>query len=155
MLAHNINGKHLASCSDLLLGAQILERWAEARDPLLPKTTTTGRLNIICSQSTGNLFSSQMMKGSCTLTTQSATVESNEAEEDSGTNAEEEEKAKSSAEEDGGTSSEVGGVDQSVRYIVNFTNVVELHQRKKQNCLRCSSSDHLMKDCQKDLSKTT
>ena len=81
-------------------------------------------------------------------------MESNKAEEDSGVKAEEQEETESSAGEDAGTSSRVGGADQSVGYIVHFGNAVKLYQRKNQNCFRCSSPD-LLKDCPKDLSKTT
>ena len=142
MLAHKVDGEHLAGYSDLLLAVQKLERQAEARDPLLPKTTTTGGLNLTCSQTPGNLFPSQKLKGSCTFTW-SSTVESNEVKEDLGMKQKGEEEAKSSAEEDTETSSRVGGVDQ------------ELYLRKNQNCFRCGSPDHLLKDCLKDLSKTT
>ena len=48
-----------------------------------------------------------------------------------------------------------GGADQSVGYIIHFANAVELYQKKNQNCFGCSSHDHLIKDCLKDLSKTT
>ena len=89
-----------------------------------------------------------------TFTIQSTTVESNEAEEDSGKKAEEEYEAESSAGEDAGTLIGVGGVDQSVGYIVHFAKLVTLYQRKNQNCFRCGSPDHLMKDCPKGLSKT-
>ena len=54
-------------------------------------------------------------------------MESNEAAEDSGMNAEEEEEAKSLAGENPGASSGVGGTDQSVGYIVHFANAVELY----------------------------
>ena len=37
ILAHKVDGKHPASHPDLHLAVQKLERWAEARDPLLPK----------------------------------------------------------------------------------------------------------------------
>ena len=84
MLAHKVDGEHLAGYSDLLLAAQNLERWAEARDPLLSRTTAADRSNITCSQTLGNLFPSQKLKGNCTFTVQSASVENNEAEEDSG-----------------------------------------------------------------------
>ena len=97
----------------------------KARDSLLAKTTTTGGLNVTYSQISGNLFPSQKLKGSHTFIAQPTSVESNEAEEDSGMKAEEEEGAKSSAEEDTGTSSRVGGVDQLVGYIVHFANVVK------------------------------
>ena len=90
MLAHEVD-EHPAGYCDLLLAAQRLERWAETRDPLLPKTITTGGTNITCSQTSRNLFPSCKLKGSHTFTAQWATVECNEAAEDSGTKAEEEE----------------------------------------------------------------
>ena len=46
MLAHKVDGKHPTSYSDLLFAARKLERWPEARYPLLPKTTTTGGSNV-------------------------------------------------------------------------------------------------------------
>ena len=58
-------------------------------------------------------------------------MESNEAAEDLGVKAEEEEEAKSLAGEDPETLSGVGGADQSVGYIVHFANTIELYQRKK------------------------
>ena len=128
MLAHKVDGEHLTRYSDLLLAAKELARWEEVRDPLLLKITTTGGLNVI--QTSGNLFLSWKLKGSHTFTAQSATVESNKAEEDSCVKEEEEEEAKSSAGEDAETSSGVGGVDQSVGYIVHFANVIKLYQRK-------------------------
>ena len=51
MLAHKDDGEHPTCYSDLLLAAQKLERWAEATDPLLLKTTTIGGLNITHFQS--------------------------------------------------------------------------------------------------------
>ena len=36
-----------------------------------------------------------------------------------------------------------------------FANAVKLYQRKNQNSFRCGNHDHLVKDCLKDLSKTT
>ena len=131
MLTYKVDGEHPASYSDMLLAAQKLKRLAEARDPLLPKTTTTGELNITHSQTPGNSFPSQKLKGNHTFTTQSATVKSNKAEEDSGMKPEGEEDAKSSAEEDTEILSGVGGADQSVGYIVCFANMVKLYQRKK------------------------
>ena len=65
-----------------------------------------------------------------------------------------EEEATSSVREDVETSSRVGGADQYVGYIVHFAIVVELYQKKNQNCFRCSRPVHLMRDCPKDLSKT-
>ena len=57
------------------------------------------------------MFPSQKLKGSHTFTAQYTIMESNEAEEDSGTKAEEEEEAESSVGEYKGTSSGVGGAD--------------------------------------------
>ena len=37
MLAHAVDGEYPSSYSDLLLATWKLERWAEAREPLLPK----------------------------------------------------------------------------------------------------------------------
>ena len=68
MLAHKVDGKHPASYSDLLLAAWKLERQAEARDPLLPKTTTTGGSNVTQPQTSGNLFPSRKLKGNHTFT---------------------------------------------------------------------------------------
>ena len=62
MLAHKVDGEHPTSYSfsyNLLLAAQKLERWAEARDPLLPKITTTGGSNVTHSQTPRNLFPSR------------------------------------------------------------------------------------------------
>ena len=153
--AHKVDGEHPTRYSNLLLAAQKLDRWTKARDPLLPKTTTTKGLNETHSQTPWNLFPSQKVKGNCTFTAWSTTVKSNEAEEDPDMKPEEEEEAKSSAGEDAKTLSRVGGVDESVGYIVHFTNVVKLYQRKNWNCFRCGSPDHLVKDCLKDISKTT
>ena len=100
MLAHNVDGDHPASYSDLLLAAQKLERWAEAGVNLLPKTTTTRGLNITSSQNPENVFPSQKLKGNCAFTTQSATVKRSKAEDDSYMKPEGEEEAKSSVEED-------------------------------------------------------
>ena len=77
MSAHKVDGEHPARYSDLSLAAQKLERQAEARDPLLLKTNPTGGSNVTHSQTSGNLFPSQKLKGSHTFTTQSAMVESN------------------------------------------------------------------------------
>ena len=76
MLAHKVDGKHPTSYSDLLLASQKLEKWAEARDPLLPKTTTLGGLNATWPQMSGNLFPSMKLKGNCTFMAWSVTVES-------------------------------------------------------------------------------
>ena len=94
------------------------------------------------------------MKGSCTFTAQSAVVEDHETEEDSGSKPDREKEAESSAEEDMGMSGEGGSTDQSLGYIVQFTNAVELYQKKNSNCFGCCNLDHLVKDCPKDLGKT-
>ena len=91
-----------------------------------PKTTTTRSLNVTHSHPQGNLFPSRKLKESCTFTAQSAAVEDCETEEDSGTKPEGEKGAESSAEEDTGASGKVGSTDQSLGYIIQFTNAVEL-----------------------------
>ena len=68
MLAHNVNGENPVTYSELLLAAQKLEKWVEARDPLLPKTTTAGSSNVTHSHSQGNLFPSRKLKGNHTFT---------------------------------------------------------------------------------------
>ena len=55
MLGHKVDGDHPAGYSNLLLAAQKLEGWAEARDPLLSKTITAGGLNVTCLQTPGNV----------------------------------------------------------------------------------------------------
>ena len=42
MLAHMVDGENPVTYSELLLAAQKLERWAEARDPLCPKPLLLG-----------------------------------------------------------------------------------------------------------------
>ena len=83
MLAHKVDGEHPASYSDLLLAAQKLDRQSKARDPLFPKNHPAGEVNITDSQTPVSLFPSQKLKGNQTFTTQSATVESDKAREDS------------------------------------------------------------------------
>ena len=68
MLTHKVGGKHPASYSDLLLATQELERQAEARDPLPPKTAVTNGLTVIHSLMPGKLFPSCKLKGTCTFT---------------------------------------------------------------------------------------
>ena len=72
--------------------------------------------------------------------------------EDSGMRVEE---IKSSGGEDPETFSGIERADQSLSYIIHFTNMVELYQMKTQIVFRCGSADHLVKDCPKGLSKTT
>ena len=82
MLAHKVDGKHPTSYSDLLLVMWKLERWAEARNPRLPKTTTTGGSNVTWPQKLGNLFPSRKLKGNCTFMAGSPIVGSIETEGD-------------------------------------------------------------------------
>ena len=96
MLAHKVDGEHPTSYSDLLLAAQNLERWAKARDPLLPKTTMTGGSNVTQPQALRNLFPSRKLKGNHTFIAQSTIVESVGTEEDSTAGPEGEEELESS-----------------------------------------------------------
>ena len=64
-----------------------------------------------------------------------------------------EEEAESS-DEDSETLNGIGGADQLVSYIVCFAKAVRLYQKKDKNCFRCSSPDHLIRNCLKDPSKT-
>ena len=130
MLAHKVNGKHPTRYSDLLLAAWKLERHAEARGLLLLKTTPTGGSNVAQTQTLGNLFPSQKLKGTHTFTAQSATVESNGVTEDSGMKAEEAEGAEASDKENPETLSGFGEADQSVGYIIHFANTVKSYQKK-------------------------
>ena len=150
MLAHKVSGENPVTCSELLLTAQKLERWAEARDPLVLKTATAGNLNIAHSHPQGNLFPSRRLKGNHTFTAWSTVVENHETEEDSDPKPNGEKHTESSAEEDVGTLGTVGDADLSLGYIA-----VELYQMKNWNCFGCGNPDHLVKDCPKDLGKTT
>ena len=154
MLAHKANGENPVTYSKLLLTAQKLERWVEARDPLLLKTPTTGSLNMTHSHSQGNLLPSRKLKSSHTFTAQSATVADCKTEEDSGPKPSGEKEVESSAEEDVGITGEVGDVDPSLGFVMQFANVVALYQKRNHNCLRCGSLDHLVKDCPKEMRKT-
>ena len=84
MLANKVDGKNPAGYSDLLLASQKLERRAEARDPLPPKTAVSSGLNKKSSQGPGNVFPSHKLKGNCTFTTQSVTIGSVKGEAGSG-----------------------------------------------------------------------
>ena len=154
MLVHKVNGENPVTYSKLLLTAQKLERWVEVRDPLLLKTTTAGSSNVTCSHPQGNLFPSRKLKGNCTFTAQYAAVEDQETKEDSGQNPDGEKQAESSAEEDAGMTGDVGDVDLSLGYIMWFANVIELYQKKNCNCFGSGGSDHLVKDCPKEMGKT-
>ena len=119
MLAHKVSGENPDTYSELLLGTWKLERWAEATDPLLPKTATARSSNVTCCHSQGNLFPSRKLKGSHTFTAQSAVVEDYETKDNSGPKPNGEE-AESSAEEDVGMSGKVGNMDQSLGYITQL-----------------------------------
>ena len=75
------------------------------------------------------------MKGSYIIAAQSTAVGDHETEEDSGLKCNEEKEAKYSAEEDVGMSGEVGNVDPSFGYIMQFANAVELYQKKNCNSI--------------------
>ena len=66
MSTHKVDDKNPVIYSKLLHTAWKLERWAEARAPLLLKTPAIGSSNIACSHSQGNLFPSRKLKGNCT-----------------------------------------------------------------------------------------
>ena len=84
-------------------------------------------------------------------------VEDCETEEDSGSKPDEKKEAESSSEEDTGMTWELGNVEPLLVYIVWFANAVELYQKQNCNCncFRYGSPDHLVKDCPKELGKTT
>ena len=146
MVVHKEDGEHPAGYSNLLLAAWKLKREAEARDPLPTKTATAGRLNVNHSQTSGNLFPSLKLKGNFTFTAQSATVGNNKAEEDSGVKPEGEGEAEYLAREDVEILSRGLGADQSVWYIICCVNAVKLYQKENQNCFKCGSPDHLVRD---------
>ena len=56
MLSHKVDAEHPASYSNLFIAAWKLERWAEARDPLLPKPTMTGGTNVTWPQASRKFF---------------------------------------------------------------------------------------------------
>ena len=76
-------------------------------------------------------------------------------EEDSGQKPDREREAESLAEEDVGTTGKVSNVDPSLGFIVHFTNVVALYQKSNHNCFGCGSPGHLVKDCPKEMGKTS
>ena len=82
-------------------------------------------------------------------------MESKGVAEDLSMKAAEGEEADSSDGEDPETSSGVGGADQLVGYIICFASMVNCMRGNNLNCFGCGSSDHLVKDCLRDLSKIT
>ena len=154
MLAHKVDGGHPASYSDLLLATQKLERWAEARDLLPPKTVATSGSNITPAQTPGNLFPSHKLKGNSTFATQAVTVRKDKAEEDPGKKPEGEGETEPSADKDVEVLGGIGEIDQSVKYIVCFAKVVKLYQKKNRNCFGHGSPEHIVQDCLKDTSRS-
>ena len=130
MLAHNIDGEHPTRYSDMLLVAPEVGKMGRSQRSSTAEEHHNWRIKHNTFSDTREFFPSQKLKGSHTFTTQSNTVESNEAEEDLGVKPEEEEEAEFSAGEDAEALSGVGGADQLVGYIVCFANVVKLYQRK-------------------------
>ena len=82
MLAHKVDGKNPAGYSDLLLATWRLERRADAGDPLPPKTAVTSGLNVMHSQTLGDLFPFHKLKGNHTFTTRAVTTGNNEVEQE-------------------------------------------------------------------------
>ena len=155
MLAHKVYGEDPVTYSELLLAAWKLERWAEARDPLLPRSRTIGSSNITCSHSQGNLFPSRKLKGNHTFTAWSIAVEDNKTEEDSGPKPNGEKEAEPSAEENMGMTGKVSNVDPSLGFVTQFANTLELYQKRNHSWFGCGSPYYLVKDCLKEMGKTT
>ena len=53
------------------------------------------------------------------------------------------------------TTGKVSDADPLLGFVVWFANAVELYQKMNCNCSECSSPDHLVKDCPKEMGKTT
>ena len=140
MLAHKVDGENPAGYSDLLLATWKLERRAEARDPLPPKTAVTSGLNT-CSQTPGNLFPLHKLKGNHTFTAQAASIGNDAGEADSGVKQEKEGDTEPSADEEVEASGTVEGINQHMEYIISFIKAVELHQQKNRSCFGCKSPD--------------
>ena len=154
MLAHRVDGENPTGHSDLLLATGKLERRAEVRDPLPPKTSVTSGLNVICLQTPGNLFLSCKLKGNHTFTTWAVTIRNADSKADFGAKQEGEGEMEPLADEEVKASGGAEGTDQPMEYIVCFTKAVELYQQKNRSCFRCRSPDHLVWDCLKDISKS-
>ena len=153
MLAHKVDGENPAGYSKLLLATKKIQRRAEARDPLPPKTVVASGLNMRCSQAQGNLFPSCRLKGNCTSTSPAVTVGNDEGEADSSAKQEGEE-MEPLADEEVKALGRAGGTDQPMGYIICFAKVVKLYQQKNRSCFGCSCPNHLMWDCPKDISKS-
>ena len=127
MLVHNVDGEHLASYSDLLLAAQMLERQAEARDPLPPKMAPPSGSKITSSQMPGNLFPSCKLKCNCTFAAGAMIIRMDEAKEDPSKKPEGEGETELSADKDVEVSHGIRETDQPIEYIVCFAKVVHLN----------------------------
>ena len=154
MLAHKVDGKNPAGYSDLLLAVQKLERRAEAKDPLPPKTAVASGLKATCSQVPGNLFPSCRLKENCTFTAWAATIEMMKVKQTPAWSKEGEGDTEPSANEEVEALGRTEETDQPMKYIICFAKAVELHQQKNRSCFRCGSPNHLMQDCPKDMSKS-
>ena len=129
MLAHKVYGEHPAWYSWPAPSSLKVGKMGRSQRSSTPEDHYNWRIKCNLFSDIGELVPSQKLKGSHTFTAWSATVESNEAAEDSGMKAKEEEEAESSAGEDSEPQVELGG-DQSFGYTVCFANVVKLYQRK-------------------------
>ena len=118
MLAHKLHGEHPASHSNLLLAAQKLVRWAEARDPLPLRTAVNNGLHATHPQKPGNLFPSCKLKGNHAFATQAVTIGNDVAEEDPGVEQEGEEETEHSADQEVEASGKVEEDDQYIEYII-------------------------------------
>ena len=154
MLANKVDGENSAGYSNLLLAAQKLERRAEARDPLPPKTAVTSGSNMICCQTPGNLFPSCKLKGNHTFTAWAVTIGNAKGDADSGVKQEREGEMEPLADEEVKTSGRAEGADQHMEYIICLTKIVKLYQQKSRSCFRCECPNHLMWDCLKEIRKS-
>ena len=82
------------------------------------------------------------------------TLGNDEAGKDSGAKPEGEGETELSAGKEVEAPSRGGETDLSVEYIIPFAKAVELYQKKNRNCLGCGSSDHLVQNWPKDLSRS-
>ena len=121
MLVHKVDGENPVTYSELLLTVQKLERWAEVRNPLLPKIPTTRSLNVTHSHSQGNVFPSRKLKGNHTFAIQSMAVVDYKTEEIVGLKPNGGKEAESSAGEEVWMTGEVGNVGPSFGYICGLS----------------------------------
>ena len=162
MLAHKVDGENPAGYSDLFLAKWKLERRAEARDSLPPKTVVTSGSNAIHSQTPGNVFPNcreciPLMQAegqlyfhylSCNhwkwCRWSRLQCEAGRRRRDVELLADDE------VEVSGGA----GGTGELKEYIICFTKTVKLYQQKNRSCFGYRIPDHLMWDCPKDISKS-